>query len=252
MLFFLAREHAENPVDRLSGVDRVQRAENDVAGFRSGHRDIERFAIANFADKNCLRRLPQGRAQAIGKVGEILAQLALADRRLAVFVEKFDRIFQRHDVDLLALVQLVQHRGQRRRLAGAGSAGHQNDAVLLSHDFAKDRRQLQFFERRNFRLKFSHHDGVAAVLFENVNAEPGEIFDRIAAIARANGGKFHPQPFAAIDDVPCYFLDQGRRQDRLGRVDRKFAQAAVHFHQRRFAGDEKQIGNAVGASQHSC
>ena len=34
LLFFAEREETENTVDRLAGIDRVQRAENEVAGFR--------------------------------------------------------------------------------------------------------------------------------------------------------------------------------------------------------------------------
>ncbi len=63
LLFFLAREHAQDAVDRLAGVNRVQRAEDDVTGLGSGHRNFERLGVANLADQNGFGRLAQGRAQ---------------------------------------------------------------------------------------------------------------------------------------------------------------------------------------------
>src|SRR5256885_6600218 len=83
LLFFLARKHAEDAVDRLPGVDRVEGAENDVAGFRRGQSDVQRFAVANFTDQDRFRRLTQSGAQTVGEVREILAELALTDRRFA-------------------------------------------------------------------------------------------------------------------------------------------------------------------------
>src|SRR5947209_1238262 len=40
LLFFIFGEHADDSIDRLPGVDCVQRTENQMAGFRRGHRDL--------------------------------------------------------------------------------------------------------------------------------------------------------------------------------------------------------------------
>ena len=61
LLFFAERKQAENTVDRLAGIDRVQRAQNKVTGFGGHERDFDRRAIAHFADENDLRRLAQAR-----------------------------------------------------------------------------------------------------------------------------------------------------------------------------------------------
>ena len=80
-------------------------------------------------------------AQPGGEVTEILAQFSLAEGGPALRVEEFDRVLQRYDMDLLGLVQLVQHRGLRGRLAAAGAARDKNDAELFLHHFTKNRRQ---------------------------------------------------------------------------------------------------------------
>ena len=53
------------------------------------------------------------------------AHFALIDRRLLVIVIELDRVFDRDDVVIDVLVDIVDHRGQRRALARAGRAGDQ-------------------------------------------------------------------------------------------------------------------------------
>src|SRR5256885_783930 len=54
LLLLILREHTQDSVDCLTGVDRMHRGENDVAGLGRCHRDLHRLAIANFTDENCL------------------------------------------------------------------------------------------------------------------------------------------------------------------------------------------------------
>ena len=53
----------------------------------------------------------------------------------------------------LGRVDLVEHRGQRRRLAAAGRAGDQDQAGFFLRDFLEDCGQAQALERRNFALQ---------------------------------------------------------------------------------------------------
>ena len=98
----------------------MQSAEDDVARFGCRHGNFEGFAVANFAHQDCFRRLPQGRAQTVGEIWKILPEFPLADGGLAMRVKKLDRVFQSHNMNFLRFVQLVYHRGQRGRFAGAG------------------------------------------------------------------------------------------------------------------------------------
>ena len=120
-------------------------------------------------------RLPQCGAQTAGKIREILAELTLVEERLLVRVQKLDRIFQGQNMNFLRQIELVQHRGERRRLSAPGGARDENDPVLLLDHFLENRRQPELFQRGNIRLKLPHHDGLPAVLLENIHSKPGEI-----------------------------------------------------------------------------
>ena len=82
----------------------MHRCEDDVTGLGCGHRDFHRGAVADFADQNCFRRLPERGAQAACEIGEVLSELTLVKERLLVRVQKFDRVFQGHNVNLLRQV----------------------------------------------------------------------------------------------------------------------------------------------------
>ena len=60
-----------------------------------------------------------------------MPDLALVDDRLAVRVQELDRVLDRDDVLLHRPVHVVDHRRERRRLAGAGRARQQDDPALL-------------------------------------------------------------------------------------------------------------------------
>src|SRR2546430_10638001 len=65
LLLLTKCEHTENTTDRLAGVDRVQRAENEVASLCGHQSDFDGSAVAHFAHENDFRCLPQCRSQTI-------------------------------------------------------------------------------------------------------------------------------------------------------------------------------------------
>ena len=64
----------------------------------------------------------------------VAADLALVDDRLLVGEQELDRVLDGQDVPGHLLVALVEHRGERGALAGAGGAHHQDQAALLEHE----------------------------------------------------------------------------------------------------------------------
>jgi hypothetical protein len=64
--------------------------------------------------------------------------LALVDDRLLVVEQELDRVLDRQDVAGHLLVAAVEHRRERRALAGAGRSDHQDQAALLEHERAQD------------------------------------------------------------------------------------------------------------------
>ena len=76
----------------------------------------------------------------LGKSSKSLPEFALVEGRALVLVHEFDRVLERHHVHRLRLVDLVEHRGERRRLAAAGRAGDEDQPVFLPAHLSKDRR----------------------------------------------------------------------------------------------------------------
>ena len=168
-------EGADDAIDGFRGVNGVQRRKDQVAGFGGGQRNLDRLAVAHLADQDHLGRLAQGRAQRGGERRRVAVQLALMHRGLLVGVKELDRVLDGQDVLGACLVDQVDDRRERRRLARSGRAGHQHDAVLQRGHVGEHRRQVQLRQRRNPRGDDAHHDGVRPALLEHVDAEPADV-----------------------------------------------------------------------------
>ena len=99
------------------------------------------------------------------------ADLALVDDALLVLEQVLDRVLDRQDVAGLRLVAVVDHRGQRRRLARAGRARDQHQPALLDDEVEQHRRQLQLLERRHVAAHVADDERDRAALAEDVDAE---------------------------------------------------------------------------------
>ena len=125
--------HVAQPRDRAGGVVGVQRAEHHVPGQRRLHGDFGRLQVADLADQDLVRVLPQDRPQALGE--------RVADRRVDGHLhDAVDVVLDRvlgGDQLVLDRVQLVQRAVERGRLAGAGRTGDQHDAVGLADHLAE-------------------------------------------------------------------------------------------------------------------
>ncbi len=124
------REHVDNPVDGVGTADGVQRGENQVSGFGSGHRYLYGFIISHFSKQNHIRALAQGSPQSRNIAVGIGADLPLADNALFMLVQIFQRVFQRDNMFLEISVDIVNHTGQRRGLSASGGAGYQYQSFL--------------------------------------------------------------------------------------------------------------------------
>ena len=68
-------------------------------------------------------------------------------------------------------VDVLDHRRQRRRLAGPGGARHENDASWGPCNRLDDRHQAQFLEAGHLGLHITHGQGKAASLLEDIGTE---------------------------------------------------------------------------------
>ena len=211
-LLFVLRVQPDDAVDRLRGIDRVHRRQNEVSGLGGFERDLGRLLVAHLADQDHLRRLAQGGAQGGRKVFGVRADFALVDRRLAVRMQKLDRVFDRDDVVMLAVVDVVDDRGERRGFADAGRTRDEHDAVAQLRDLREVRGQVQAFERRDFRRDHAHHDRICAALLKDVDAKARARRQRVAEVGRA-GGRESVRGFGVA-------VHQGHRDD-LGLIRRE-------------------------------
>ena len=105
-----------------------------MASHGSADGDVRRLDVANFADHDDVRVLPQNVTQTF-REGEINLRfhVNLGDTRQAVF----DRLFDRDD-PALHRVDAGEKTIKRCRFPAAGRAGEQNDSVGLPEQMAND------------------------------------------------------------------------------------------------------------------
>ena len=108
----------------------MKRAEHEMARFRGFNRDGDRFQIAHLPHQDDIgiftKRGPQRRFERIG-VG---ADLPLVDQALLILMDELDRVLDGDDVLLTRTVDVIDHRAERRRLAGPGRPCDKDEALV--------------------------------------------------------------------------------------------------------------------------
>ncbi len=170
-------EHVDDAVDGLRGRVRVQRREGEVTGFRDAERGLDGLQVAHLADEHDVRVLAERRAQRAGEAERVGVHFALVDQAALVLVDVLDRVFDRDDVLAPLGVDLVEHRGQRRRLAGARGTGHQHQPAGPFCQLRDDGRQPEFVELADPLRDEPVDGGHGAALVEHVAAEPADAAD---------------------------------------------------------------------------
>src|SRR3546814_2632500 len=110
---------------RADGISGVDGREVEVAGERGLHGDVGGLAVADFADHHDVGSLAQNRAQ---PRREVEPDLGMHLRLPHTIDGIFDLILDGQDV-ALAVVELLERRVERRRLARSGRAGDEDDAI---------------------------------------------------------------------------------------------------------------------------
>ena len=110
------------------------RGEHEVAGLGRGEREADRLEVAELADEDHVGVLAQRAASAALNELRLHADLALVDEAALRLVHELDRILEREDVPGRRLVDVVDHRGERRRLAAAGRTGDEHEALLVARE----------------------------------------------------------------------------------------------------------------------
>ena len=177
LALLVRREHVDDAVDRLRRRVGVQRAEREVAGFGDAQRRFDRLEVAHLADQDDVGVFTERGAQRVGEALGVAVHLALVDEAALVLVHELDRILDREDVVLPLLVDLVDHRRQRRRLAAAGRAGDEDEAARPFGQRRQHRREAQLVERADLFRDQPVDRADRAALVEHVAAEAREPLD---------------------------------------------------------------------------
>ena len=163
----------------------MQRAEDEVAGLGGGQRRRDRLEVAHLAEQDHVGVLTERAAESVGEARCVLADLALVDDAPLVVVQELDRILDRDDVIGARAVDLVDDRGERRRLARAGRAGDEDEPARLRRQLVEARRKAELLERANVRGDRAERRGEALALVVRVDAEAGEAANAVGEVELA-------------------------------------------------------------------
>ena len=105
------------------------------------------------------------------KVFHVHADLALIHERFIRRVNEFDRVFDRQNMDVLAMVHVVEHRSDRRRFTRTSHTGEQHHPLVVVRQLGHDRRQIESIEVRNRTFDFSANHARQTHLHKEIHAK---------------------------------------------------------------------------------
>ncbi len=157
-----------------------------------------------------------------------------------VAVQVLDRVLDGDDVRRPVLVDVVDHRRQRRALARAGRARHEHQAAFLFGDALEHVGQFQRLDRRHLGRDDADDQRDRAALREDVAAEAAEPGDAVGRVDLLVG-----------DEVLALLDVEHRRRHRFGVIPLEAAaivgdeQCAVHPHHGVAAHLDVDVGGAT-------
>ena len=201
-------------------------------------RRFDRLQVAQLADQDDVGVLAQRRAQRVGEALRVLVHLALVDQAALVRVDELDRVLDREDVLVALGIDLVDHRGQRGRLAAARRAGDEHQAARPIGERRENRRQPQFIEPLDLLRNDTVDRGDRTPLVEDVASEPREAADAEREVQFER--LFEPFLLRVGEHAVCQPLRfRGTERRQIERL-----QLAMHANLRRRLRGDMQVGSA--------
>ena len=182
LALLLGGEDVDDAVDRGRRALGVQRREHEVPGLGCGERGRDRLEVAHLADEDHVGVLAQRGAQAVGERRRVLADLALVDDARPVVVQELDRVLDGEDVLVPGAVDVVEERGEGRRLAGAGRAGDEHEAARLVREVVQARREAELLESLDLVRDEPEGGADGRALKVGVDAEAREAGNRVGEV----------------------------------------------------------------------
>src|SRR5271170_7026040 len=240
LFLFGRRKDGDDALNGFRRIQSVQGGQHQVAGFGCENGGRDGFQVAHFADEDDVRVLAQCCAQRGGEGRGVHFHLALIDETFFIAVEIFDRIFNGDDVLGAQRIDAVNHGGERRGLAGTGSAGGENQAALLFANGGENARQFELFDGANFCGDDAQNHADVAALLENVDAEATQAGD---AVGHVEFGGFLELLLLAIGHHAEGHGEHFFRRDAWYVAER--VQDAIHTKVRVIADFQVQVGGAA-------
>ena len=178
----VGRKRVHEAIHGLRRAVRVQRAHHEDAHLGRRDGDAHGLMVAQFTDQNHIRILAQSRMQCACEACAVHADLALADEAALPLMHELNRILDREDVSLHAVIDVIDHRGESGRFSGAGLAGDEDESVGRARHLAHGLRQFQLIHRERFGGDDAKHPAHAVQLPHDVDAKATLIGERVGKV----------------------------------------------------------------------
>ena len=239
LLLLVGREGVNDSVDGAGGARGVQGAEHQVAGLCGADGGLDGLEVTHFADEDHVRVLSQRALQRLGERGDVDAQLALVDHRLLVVVVVLDRVLHRDDVAFPVVVDVVDHRRERRRLSRASGAGDDEETTRTADQVLADLREADLLEGEQAVGDLAQHHADDALLLEDRDTEAGRGAEGEAEV----GAPLLLQLLLVL--LRGHALHELHHVLRLQRLGRQVAEAAAQADGRGTAAGEVKVGGVL-------
>src|SRR5690606_38968453 len=138
--------------------------------------------VAHLADKYDVGIFAKRRAQRLLEALRVRADLALVDEAALVLVHELDWIFDRDDVVGALLVDDVDQRGERRRLAAPGRPGDEHETFGQVAEVEHLRRQAELLGREDLERNLPEDRADALAIPEEIRAEARALGDGVRKV----------------------------------------------------------------------
>src|SRR5262245_34900920 len=147
----------------------VDSAKHEVAGLGRVDARLKCFTVAHFADQDHVGILPDDVLERRMPVRDVQADLTLIYQGLLIREKILDRVLDRKDVDALALVDVIKHRGDGGTFAAAGHPGQDNHSLIVVAKLLDSWRQTELLECGNAAGDPTSHEAETSALAEEVD-----------------------------------------------------------------------------------
>jgi hypothetical protein len=210
-----------------------------MPGFRRGNGGFNGLQVSHFTDQNNVGILPQSTPQSLAKARHIDADFPLINGRFLAVVIELDGIFDRNDMVVDSLIQVIHHARQRRAFARSrGTRDQEKPARPHNQPFHRGR-QPKLLHRQQLVRNLPQNHGNIATLLEHRDAEACHVSKGKAKVATAHGLQF------LLAAVGRDAFHQRNGVGRLQNLRLEFLHVPVMADHRRLADRNVQVARAL-------